>query len=517
ERLEAWGARIPQGLLYLRVGEALKATGADPWLHWCGRALSLFENVGAALLQRHLRRVVDMDPLPAGAEGGALAVPGAGAAAPHGSGHGALLGLIERLGALQPSEQVLWERDLLRALMEAADADRAALFLPNGDGALLLAVQLPGGTTQCGATVTPVNRWLVDAVWQEGAGQLLDPYQPPAGRESLGYPELRSVVCVPLHSGTRRHGVAYLEAERRRLIYEPGDVARLEVLGRQAGLALSLREHIGRIADERARMAAQGKRQTDWQAWAAHAATLDDAQALLQALLKASGLPLSVSLAVLFWREGEALQPAACAARNGSAPEIQHLPAPPLALRTSCAAMATASMHAVHLRAAEGQAPAAAELALLRRLAADDGVWLPLLWDGVTQGLLLLATETRLTPAEAQAWAELEAPVRLLMPSLVRQRERQTMAQALADTRSDLAQARAAGQALQRYLPAYLRAHGAHLAGGAAPATSCPVLFGQLFGLSLERLSQTETLAALQAYYARVRDALSLHHGELAR
>jgi len=144
-------------------------------------------------------------------------------------------------------------------------------------------------------------------------------------------------------------------------------------------------------------------------------------------------------------------------------------------------------------------------------------VWLPLLWDGVTQGLLLLATETRLTPAEAQAWAELEAPVRLLMPSLVRQRERQTMAQALADTRSDLAQARAAGQALQRYLPAYLRAHGAHLAGGAAPATSCPVLFGQLFGLSLERLSQTETLAALQAYYARVRDALSLHHGELAR
>ncbi|MBI3991766.1 MAG: hypothetical protein HY342_00720, partial [Candidatus Lambdaproteobacteria bacterium] len=140
-----------------------------------------------------------------------------------------------------------------------------------------------------------------------------------------------------------------------------------------------------------------------------------------------------------------------------------------------------------------------------------------LLWDGVVQGVLLLAAETRLTPTEAQPWAPLEALARLLMPSLVRQRERQMLDQSLAATRSDLEQARAASQALQRYLPAYLRAHGAQLAGDPGRAAACPVLFGQLFGLSLERLSRVETLAALQAYYARVRNALALHHGELAR
>ena len=517
ERLEAQGARIPQGLLFLRVGEALKAAGADAWLQWCGRALSLFENVGAALLQRHLRRVVDLDPLLLGAEANAPSAFGAGPAVAQGTGHGPLLGLIERLGALQPAEQGLWERDLLRALMQAADADRAVLFLPNGEGALLLAAQLPGSAAQGAAEATPVNRWLVDAVWQEGAGQLLDPYQPPSGRDSLGYPETRSVLCFPLHSGVRRHGVAYREAERRRLIYEPADVARLEALGRQAGLALSLREHLGRIATERERMTEQGRRQQDLQAWASHAATLDDAGELLQALLKAPGLPSTLSVAVLFWRDGQSLQPVACAVRDGTAPAVEGLPVPPLALRSSCAAMAAAGLHPEHLRSIGGQAPAAEELALLQRLAAEDGVWLPLLWDGMAQGLLLLAAETRLTPTDAQPWAPLEAPARLLMPSLVRQRERHVLARALAASQSDLEQARAAGKALQRYLPAYLRAHGAHLAGGAGPATTCPVLFGQLFGLSLERLSRQETLAALQAYYARVRDALALHHGELAR
>ncbi|MBI3994161.1 MAG: AAA family ATPase, partial [Candidatus Lambdaproteobacteria bacterium] len=401
ERLEAQGARIPQGLLCLRVGQALKATGADTWLHWCGRALSHFETVGATLLQGNLRRVVDMDPLLVGVESTAPAVPAGGLSSPQGTGHGALLGLIERLGALQPAEQGLWERDLLRALLEAADADRGALFLPNGDGALLLAAQLPGQGTATGVSATPVNRWLVDAVWQEGAGQLLDPYQPPAGRDSLGFPETRSVLCIPLHSGARRHGVAYLEAERRRLIYEPGDVARLEALGRQAGLALSLREHLGRIGIERERMAEQGRRQQDLQVWATHAATLDDAGTLLHALLKAPGLPPTLTVAALFWRDGQTLQPAACAVRGGTAPQAEDLPRPPLALRTSCAAMAAAGMQPVHLRAASGQAPAAEELALLERLAADDGLWLPLLWDGVVQGVLLLAAETRLTPTEA--------------------------------------------------------------------------------------------------------------------
>ena len=517
--LDTHGLRIPAAWLAFRAAQVLKQAGHAEWLAWGGQALTRFDALGAQLPRLATRRLLELadEPEPP-ASAGASDWPAA-AHLPE--------GLAASLEPLAGGTTTALPRDVLRWLAGACDAERAALFLADADGAPALAVTIPEGT----AAPPWINRWLVDRCWQDGVSQRMEHY-PVSGEAPGGSQESLSVLCVPLRREGRVRGAVYFASPVGRHIFGDAEQLRALALADQGALALALAEALDALRDGRDRALREAREARDRAEWALAVSTLGDAPAMLEAYLRDLAEPRGFGAAVAFlWnRDTGRLEPL-CAVTRG---------------RTPLGAFAGVDLRDEATRRVrdvlERQQPGALrgggnggsgwEAGLLGALDAQRGLWLPLVSRGESEGAVLLGGSGGAPASLAQGVAEGGIPgatgaerdllgaLRSIAPLLLHAGERERLAR-LGSSR-DTAQAALEEFAREAhaFLPAPLRGR---LDPGRGARVASPVtderaiaIAGEIRGWEGLSASGAEAaLPTLDEYLAQVEEALALHHARL--
>jgi hypothetical protein len=505
--------RLPLAWLAFRTAQGLKALGSPEWLTWGGRALTRFDALGAHLPRLATRRLLELGEETEAPElAPPLAPRDATALRPWPEGLAALLGTLAS-GAPPPSEVLA--RGSLRWITEALDAERAALFLCDPEGAPRLAETIPASE---GAPEW-INRWLVDRVWAEGAAQLLDHYQPPIERGMAW--QAQSVLCFPLGAGGAVRGAIYLTSTVGRHVFGEAERLRAAELAVQAGLLLTLERAMQTARAEREQARAEARRVRERTEWALAVATLESAQAMLAAFLRdvADSHGYAAGAAFRWEREAGRLEPVTAVARSP-------MPLPALAgasLQGEEAGRVREALERqqpVALRRIGGEAERGWEPALLQALDAWRGLWLPLVARGESFGAVLLGAPDAGTGHGPAVLEELAAWLRAIAPTFQQAWERdalRTRAGALAVRSEALERLLAAGRSL---LPIPLRARLDPERAQDAPAIAewggTLVLAGHVRGWDRLAASDPATgLSTLHEYFRHVDEALALHHGRL--
>lgn len=459
---------------------------------------------------------------------------------------GGVLALLEQIGSRGHQAPQALHAPLLRLFLEEAEAEVGALFLPDADGLPALAAQLPEETLG----VEWFNRWLVETVWREGKGQVLDQHARPGAdpRAGTARTEAQSVLCLPLAAGGGRAvGVVALSSSRGRRIYDRADLARLGGLARQAGGVLAVNRALERDSALRRAEHEDAEQRQYLLDWARNAAAGETAGDMLQSYLDAAGTPQGFDTALLLqpsggapgagWGEASTLAPEEARGRGPFPNGWRGLTLPPAGSPEGAASLAATALRLLEplpLTGGDGPQPSAAEQALLNAWSARDAVWLPVVRRGAAVALVLLLARERRGLSPGRLASHLYRPLQLLAPALAQALEAQARAVEAVALRRERDGWERQSNALRRYLPPLLletqgtaQPQSTAQPEGAAPPEprgtegaerDVALVTGRIAGAHwLARLGATEWTRALGAYYERLDHALRLHDGALDR
>ncbi|MDH4226058.1 MAG: hypothetical protein OEW12_10470, partial [Deltaproteobacteria bacterium] len=535
------GARLALARLYFSYAELLKGASGEDWPGWGAKALSLAAALDAGLLAAAIRQLLELEPeSPQEAplqDPPPLAQNGWG-----GMVHPAMAALLERLETEGPKALSGLPRGVLRVLMDGADAERGALFLPDENGVLVLTEAIPPLLPG----VDWVNHWLVESAWQERQGRILDNFQPASERADALPPQ--SVCALVATSAKGPVGVIVLSSGMGGTVFTPDLLEPLEHLARQGGVVFAVKAALDRQREAYGRLNTEFNEWRQWVEWSLHAGAkeLDQPEgleAVLAALLKDVAEPRGFTHLVLYWREtsGGGLVPEAWISASGQPRQVEDLPRLPLDNFVSRAGEVFRNLLPARMAAPDGALPTHEEKSLMTALGGQDGLWLPIQADGTGVGLLAAVSTTRmagLTEAAAEAAGEeLRLPLRLLGPVLGRARTARLLGRETLSLRRHSTTLEGSGQQFQRFLPPSMAAHLQNetssktnkpgLAGPLLPGPLLPegweesgvvLLCGRMKGLvRLQRQVKAEGLGETRAYYRQVERALALHHGVLEK
>ncbi len=529
ERLfESSGARIALGRLHLRLAEGLKAQGHEAWRHWAGKALSGYEATGATPFAAAARLLLEQDRPKAADE---AAEPAQVAALEEQDGNSAapdralarpfpemMLERLEQAITGTDGWAAALNRALLRTLMEAVNAEYGLLYLPDGPESLTAAAQWPSSAEEI-----EVNQWLIDTVWREGRGEMLQKFQLPAGKAAgAAMREAQSALCVPLGGGGAVQGLAYLGSSAQRMTFDESDLSKITPLAAQAGIGLGLGLSLEQGMRDNRGLRSENEGWQHLVAWSAQAAAQRDPQAVLAALHEEIGKSHGFSGIMLYWKDEQAerLVLDSCILNEGEGPEPAGYGSLPCADLGRQGAEALRTGRPAWVGPLTDSPAGDGNPALLEALGAQGGLWVPFPGGMELPGLLLLVSNEEAPPRHAAIASALARPLSLLAPVLLKAR----LAGEAAAQRDDALErwriSELANRRLNRFVPEHLR----HAAESPRPAASAgeelrvPVVFGQLYDLArLSRLEKSETLAELQTYYRRIDEALTMHQGTLER
>ncbi|MEZ4392436.1 MAG: sigma 54-interacting transcriptional regulator [Polyangiales bacterium] len=151
-----------------------------------------------------------------------------------------LLEMSRRLGEEPSLERVL---DLaVHSALELTHAERGAVLLPDGDGALRARVRL--GPQRGDGPDEAFSQSIADSVWIDG-----EPVVTLNAQGDRRFEDFRSVhelglcavAAVPMRHRGRTLGVLYVESRRRRVAWAPSDVALMMAFSEQAAMAVEHR------------------------------------------------------------------------------------------------------------------------------------------------------------------------------------------------------------------------------------------------------------------------------------
>jgi hypothetical protein len=505
--LEAQGARLLWARLCLQAASTLKSAGHEHWLAWAGKALVAFDAAGTSGFAQAVRLRLGLDPPSAVAEPDASVTVTA-----HSPLHGGLTAWFDRMareGALEPREL---HGAVVRLFREQAEAERAALYVPDADGQLVLAAQAP-----CDALAAePFNRWMVESARREARGLVADHY--PSGEqrpEASGMEEALSVLYLPLVAAGRVHAVTALGSTRGHRVYDNADAARLSQLGHQAGLLLALNDSLSGHTAQRRSADARQARACEILEWSLRTGAAS-AQELLADYHSSIAEPLGFESAVLFRLEPgppRRLVPAAVSTSGLPPPMPAHLEV------GDQARAALEGLAAIPLSSGQGPRPSTEEQRLFNQWQARDAVWLPVVVRGDPVGLvLLLAGEPRSLPAQ-RVESELSAPLRAVAGALAALLALDGARRELRDLAGRHAELKATEEHMKRYLPPPLDGTRPFPAKpGAAIEVELAAVAGHVPWLRrLARLGASAWARAQETYWERVGHGLGLHQGHLHR
>jgi tetratricopeptide (TPR) repeat protein len=515
EESERWlkdqDLRVPLGCLQFRVAEGLKANGSEAWLQWGGKALTLFDALGAEPWRQATRRLLELD----------AAVPAPpedepSLAAPRGTWSDSLLALLEPFtSGTGPAPDAL-ARSLLRVFMDASDAERGLMFLPDGMGEPELRASIP---TQPGAPGW-LNNWLLEQSWRSGQVMFLDHYQPSEpGMEAW---DAQSLLCVPL-GGPRGLGAVYLASTVSRHVFRDSERVRAGEMARQAAALLGIaasQERLRRSSETEYRDAQRWRR---WSEWGLRVSEFPAASGMLRALLEEIAAPLGFSALAAYGRlESEARLTCFANWRENQAGPPERLPgidtlADFPALRTTIE-----QQRPTAFRLDPAATSSAGESAVLGILAGNWGLWLPWIVKGDSLGALLLARPEPLADPDGSAEQELITALRLIAPSLHAAWLRENLNAARSGTERSVHSMERTLAFARRLLPEGLQPcldpGQANEAPEAVRIPEAVVVAGKVLGWERHGASASAAdLGTLRQYLEQVSEALALHHGRIER
>ncbi|MDH4246889.1 MAG: AAA family ATPase [Deltaproteobacteria bacterium] len=558
QRLERLGGLLDRARLCQRMAEGLKRGGAASWEAWADQAHAAYVTLGLHPFAAAVERLFPEAALePASPRHPALPTHPAhflrttlGGTEPGVEG---FLSMLEHMGLDGPLPVESLHAQVLTVFLRATGAAHVALFLPNADGQLVLALQRPEPSPRGDW----INRWLVDEAWRERTARFRAQV-PELNRSGVNAPGDRpplapiTLTCLPLLEQGRPRAVASLGHEGLPQGDENARLAAWMELGRQAAAVLALNAMLILREQDREQWRATAERRARLLEWSRYATRATTTGALLQAYVDLVSAEREVSHAVLLEQahtEGEPspLQPVAWYRTGGAGGglDVQALPGIPLDAGQAALALQT---HRMTPARGVNTAPNPAELVLLKTLGGGEAAWLPVIHDGDSVGALLLtgaglalpedsaeaqprisaiqeSTDSKAGPPPEQEPREaffLE-PLQLLTPALLRALEEQKQEGVRDALRRRLERVEQENAHLRRFVPSTMTS-GDNISQGGEGETglesgrerTLPVLSGELAGLApLFELPAQAQLENLRGYFTRVEQALSLHHGQL--
>ncbi|MCH8842080.1 MAG: AAA family ATPase [SAR324 cluster bacterium] len=518
--LEERGLRFPLARLYYRIAEGLKTSGdtnsTNSWVEWGGKALTLFDALGAKLLTRSTRKLLDL-PGPGAPEdaAGALTDPAVQAQS---AWDGSLLGLLERISAPPDDAAPDRARAVLQIMVDAAEAERGALLLPGPDGSPQTHETIPAAA----AAEDWINQWLVETVWRERKGQILEHYRPGNnGGDGWSGGRAQSVLCIPLGENDSMQGAVYLSSSVSRTVYGNAELYRVSAIARQAGAVLAVGRALEGIDAQRARFYSEAEHWRYLAEWSAHTAGLGSVEAMMRAWLRDIADPLGVYSAAVYWwnRADPTLRFGSFVAlrRRSSAPEMTT--SADLAAEGSPAREALERQTPTPLRINTNGAAQGDEAGLLAEMGVSHGAWLPLVHKGESFGAVLIGRNESWSGSGANELENLQAPLRLIAGALAQARLADDLTAENERIKAQESRLQASLIRAERVLPRSLRGGtGRDDSLALAEEERAVVVAGHLHGMArLSRMSKSAVFQELGVYYAELEHALSLHEGHLER
>jgi hypothetical protein len=512
--LVAQGARVALARLHLRLAQGLKARPHPAWREQAEQALALFESAGATPWAREAQRLLERPSTTSYA----THVPPP-ELEPGLSGEkefsAALLELLERSDPAQPGFLAEFHQQVLLLACRAAGAEYGALYLPDEAGEVR-----PAAFSATPREIPEVNRWLISNALRQGREEVLEKFQIPQA-DSPGN-STQSAMCFPLAGAEGTFAALYLGGATERMMFDRAELRRMTPLARQAGSVLALLSALAAVQEERTRLLhTSGDFQRLLQIGSA-AAGKETARDILAALVAALPEPHGIRGALLYWTQPE---------RNCLALAAHTLAAPPPDLSAWAelpleegggpAATVLRTGAAARMGTLAGGVDGGAERALLEALGARSAHWVPLGETAHGGGVVVFPSETEPGSEDAPGAKLVEAALGMLAPAILKTRRIEQIEHERDAAIEKLHAAEASVEHLKRYVPHYLRKRSQ--ADGQWPLGEGeelwkPMVAGQIFDLThLSRLGKSETLLELGAYYGKIGEALSLHHGSLER